>query len=262
MPRDHDVPGGVPSAPAPLADTEPGRAPSAAEQARTLVAATNIGALATLTAKGDPWSSLVAYGALADGSPVLSLSRLAEHGRNLASDGRASLMVSGPVAGDPLATARVTLAGLAERRDGDAAARDALLDAVAAAATFVDFGDFTLWALRVDRVRWVGGYGRMAGADGADYAAAEPDPVAAQAPAAIAHLNADHADALLAIARKIAGFPDATAAACDGVDRYGLDLLVETPRGTAAARAGFAVPLASAGDLRTAAVELTRRARA
>ena len=54
------------------------------------------------------------------------------------------------------------------------------------AQAYLDFDDFTLWVLRVERVRWVGGYARMDSVDGTHYALAEPDPVApaaAHAPA-------------------------------------------------------------------------------
>ena len=148
--------------------------PSAAEQARAVVASTNTGTLATLTADGDPWASLVTYGLLG-GAPVLCVSNLAEHGRNLARDPRASLAVAAPGAdAEPLAGARVTLAGVAEHPAGAdlAAARTAHLAAVPTAAQYIDFTDFTLWVLRVHRVRWVGGYGRMRSVTGADYAAA------------------------------------------------------------------------------------------
>ncbi len=67
--------------------------------------------LATLTADGDPWASLVAYGLLG-GSPVLCVSNLAEHGRNLAGDPRASLSIAAASTDpDPLAGSRITLAG-------------------------------------------------------------------------------------------------------------------------------------------------------
>ena len=138
---------------------------SAAEQARGLVGATNVGALATLTPAGDPWGSFVAYATLGDGSPVLCLSRLAEHGRNLAADARASLVIAPrELPEDPLAASRVTLAGHAETpTDPDvlSAARAAYVASVPGAARYVDFDDFSLWVLRIDRIRWVGGYGRM-----------------------------------------------------------------------------------------------------
>jgi len=217
---DHGVVDGAPSIPPPLAAVDSAPRLTAAEEARTLVAAGNVAALATLTAEGDPWASLVTYGALDDGAPVLCLSHLAEHGRNLAGDPRASVVIT-PLDGppDPLAAARVTLAGRAERPPDPttlAAARAVHLAFVPAARTYIDFSDFSLWVLRVDRVRWVGGYGRMDSASGTAYAAAMPDPVAIHASSAITHLNVDHPDALLVIAQALGGYPDATAARCSG----------------------------------------------
>ncbi|HWH09922.1 MAG TPA: DUF2470 domain-containing protein [Solirubrobacteraceae bacterium] len=263
---DHGVIDGAPSVPRPLAPTDPAPRLSPAEEARTLVTRTFVGALATLTPSGDPWASLVTFGLLDDGAPVLCLSHLAEHGRNLAADPRVSLMITEvdrPT--DPLAAARVTLAGTAHRPTDPAladAARAAHLAGVPAARMYIDFSDFTLWVIRVDRVRWVGGYGRMDSAAGADYAAAAPDPVTIGSARAVAHLNEDHADALLVIARALAGYPDATAARCTGLDRRGVDLTLDTPRGRAPARVAFPSPLDAAAQLRAATVELTQRARA
>ena len=238
---------------------------SAAEEARTLVAGTTQGVLASLSGDGAPWGSVVTYGPLGDGAPVLLVSLMAEHTRNLEADGRASLVVAEPPNDDnPLDRGRVTLAGRAVQPAGEAraAARAAHLAAMPSAALYVDFDDFRLFVLAVERVRWVGGYGRMDSVDAAAYAAAAPDPVAPHADGAVLHLNADHADALLDMGRHLAGFGDATSARCERADRYGLDLLVETPRGTARARVGFAEPISAAGGLRAASVELVRRARA
>jgi putative heme iron utilization protein len=246
-----------------LTEVSPAVRPTAAEEARTIASSTNTGTLATLTPSGDPWASFVTYGLL-DGAPVLCVSNMAEHGRNLAGDQRASIAIVAPATeADPLASGRVTLAGAVERPSGDelAAARDAHVAAVPAAKYYIDYSDFALWVLRVQRVRWVGGYGRMDSATGQAYAAAEPDPVAPRAAGAIAHLNADHTEALCAIAKVLAGYPDATAATCTGADRYGLDLKVNTPRGVAYPRVGYAVPIGSYDDLRSATVELTLRAR-
>jgi putative heme iron utilization protein len=263
MTADHGGP--APAAPpAPLVPVPDVRRRTAAEEARTLVAATNVATLATLADDGGPWASLVTFGATEDGAPVLLVSTLAEHGRNLARDGRASLVVAQPSpTGDPLAAGRVTLAGIARTPGGARAdaARAAYDAAVAQAAIFAGFSDFSLYVLEVERVRWVGGYGRMDSVDAASYAAAEPDPVG-DARGAVGHLNDDHADALLAMAQALGGHPDATAARCTGADRYGLDLQVDTPRGAAPARVGFATPVADRAGLRAATVELTRRARA
>ncbi|MDX1889459.1 HugZ family protein [Mycolicibacterium sp. 050158] len=262
--RDHGDPGDAPTIPPPLTPPVDATRPTAAEEARTIAASTNTGTLASLTATGDPWASFVTYGLL-DGAPVLCVSNLAEHGRNLAGDPRASIaIVAAATDADPLANSRITLAGQVERPSGDelAAARQAHLDAVPAAKYYVDYSDFTLWVLRVERVRWVGGYGRMDSATGSDYVAAQPDPVQSIATGAIEHLNADHADALAAMARTLGGYPDTTSASCTGVDRYGLDLKVTTARGIAYTRVGYARPLDSYDQLRSATVELTERARA
>jgi hypothetical protein len=267
----HDVPAGVvdPGYNTPLEPLGPAttdqRLRTPAEEARTILAGGVVASLASLTADGDPWASVVTYGALPNGAPVFCLSRLALHGRNLAADTRASIAIAHPVAKDedPSDTGRVTLAGVVEEPAGAEldSARAAYERAVPTASTFTRFGDFTFWVLRVDKVRWVGGFGRMSSADPEGYAAAEPDPVAPHAAFAVRHLNDDHADALLAMAQALAGHTDATAAVCLRADRYGLDLGVATPRGRTPARVGFAEPIAAPDGLRAATVELAKRAR-
>lgn len=262
---DHGVRQGGPSLAPALTATKPAPRLSGAEEARTLVAATTVAALATVTGEGDPWASLSTYGLLADGSPVLCLSHLAEHGRNLLGDARASLLIASPeAAADPLAGARVTLAGRARRPADEAshaALRAAHLASVPSAIAYIDFSDFSLWVLSVERVRWVGGYGRMDSASAAEYAQAAPDPVAIAAGGAIEHLNDDHADALLMIGQRLGGHPDATGATCSGIDCRGIDLALETPRGHARTRVAFSDRLADSSQVRAATVELVRRAR-
>lgn len=262
--RDHGDPGDAPTLAPPLTDVADPTRPSAAEEARTIAASTNAATLASLTTSGDPWASFVTYGLLG-GAPVLCVSHLAEHGRNLAADPRASLSVVAPGAhADPLASPRITLAGVVEHPSADelAAARAAHLAAVPAAKYYIDYSDFALWVLRVQRVRWVGGYGRMDSATAAQYSEAEPDPVTRHAAGAVEHLNADHGAGLVDIARALGGFPDAESAECTGIDRYGLDLKVDTPRGWAYTRAGFGGRLNSPDELRLAAADLVHRARA
>lgn len=89
--------GDAPSVPPPLTAVANSVRQSAAEEARTIAASTNSGTLATLTVEGDPWASFVTYGLLG-GAPVLCVSNLAEHGRNLAGDPRASIAIVAPSA--------------------------------------------------------------------------------------------------------------------------------------------------------------------
>lgn len=261
---DHSLPDGMamPSIP-PMAFN--GARRSAAEEARTLVAATNSGTLATMSEDGTPWASLVTFGTMDNGSPVLCLSTLAEHARNLEANRQASLMVADPShTGDALAGGRVTLAGKVVRSDefsDEKSAREAHLEAVPSAAMYADFNDFSFWILEVERVRWVGGYGRMDSADGPSYAEAEPDPVQPQSADAVNHLNEDHPDALLIMAQAFGQYPDATEARCTRADRYGLDLALVTPEGKKATRVSFTDSINSPGGLRAATVDLARRSR-
>jgi putative heme iron utilization protein len=263
FPTDHLAPADVLSGAAPLGDVPPAQRRTPAEEARTLVAQNRMAALATLSEDGSPWGSLVLFAPLEDGTPVLCLSTLAEHGRNVTRDARASLVIGeADAVGDPLDSGRVTLAGRLEAPEDLDAARAAYQAASPAAGLYGGFGDFTHYVLRVARVRWVGGYGRMDSTDAPAFHAAEPDPVASGAAYAIEHLNEDHADALLLMAHKLGGHPDATAATCVRIDRYGMDVHVKTPRGFAETRLAFAEPAKRPGDLRAATVELAKRARA
>lgn len=261
---DHQAPEGFQYFPPPLEAAEPGPRRTPAEEARTLLAHATVATLATTSEDGTPWASMVVFGTLADGAPVIFVSTLAEHGRNLEREQRGSLMVAAPITNpDPLQSGRVTLAGRWEKPEGarEEEAREAAYRAMPYGRTYAKFGDFSLWVLNVDRVRWVGGYGVMGSDDAVAYTAAEVDPTAPRADYAVEHLNDDHADALLLIAQRLAGYSDGTAATCTAIDRYGMDLSIDTPRGKAPARIGFAERATEPDGLRAATVELAKRAR-
>ncbi len=88
------------------------------------------------------------------------------------------------------------------------------------------------------------------------------DPVSRGAERAIAHLNEDHDDALLEMARALGGRPDATAARCLDADRTGLDLVVQTADGEVEVRVDYEEPIEGPEGLRKATVRLAQRARA
>src|SRR3981189_745221 len=90
--------------------------------ARSLLRRSRQGALATLMAgSGDPYCSLVNIACHFDASPILLISRLALHTKNILADNRVSLMLDERAAGDPLEGARIMLAGRAEETAGEAA---------------------------------------------------------------------------------------------------------------------------------------------
>jgi putative heme iron utilization protein len=250
---------------APLTFTPPDvRAPTHSERARTLVAQHGFGSLATLTAEpaGYPYASFTTF-ALDAGEPVFLISRIAEHTRNLSADARASLLVHEPGQSDPLANGRVTLVGRAERLERPAtSARDAFLVAHPTAGYYVDFADFEFWRLRVESVRYIGGYGRMSWVSADDFRAAQPDPLTAAASGILSHMNEDHAAALLAYAHAFSSARDATAATMTAIDRYGFEMTLTTPRGVGPARLAFAEPLTEPAQARAVLVKLLREAEA
>src|ERR1700744_327754 len=99
---------------------EPGADFNASRLARSLLRRSRQGALATLmVASGDPYCSLVNVASHPDGSPILLISRLALHTKNILADARVSLMLDERAAGDPLEGSRIMLAGHAEEASGE-----------------------------------------------------------------------------------------------------------------------------------------------
>jgi heme iron utilization protein len=125
--------------------------------------------LATLTASGAPYASLVLTADDGAGAPLLLLSDLAEHAKNLARDPRASLLIeSADDAGDPLAAPRATFMGEAARI-ADAAAKAKFVARHPSAATYATFKDFALYRLAVERIHLVAGFGRIDWISGDQY---------------------------------------------------------------------------------------------
>src|ERR1041384_8187961 len=123
----------------------------AAAQARSLWRRSGQGALATLMpGSGDPYCSLVNVASHPDGSPILLISRLALHTRNILTDSRVSLMLDERAEGDPLEGARIMVAGRAEQADdGEVAALSRrYLAAHPSAEAFVNFKDFSFFRIK------------------------------------------------------------------------------------------------------------------
>jgi putative heme iron utilization protein len=255
----HDYRGSAPKAIAPLP------APSHAQYARSLASTYSRATLSTLNDDAYPFGSVVLYVLDDHGQPVMLLSELAEHTKNIRRDGRASVLVSSTVmpGDDPMALPRVTLIGsLSQVRDHDlATVRARFLERHPSAESYVGFGDFAWWILEVASVRFVGGYGRMSWVDLDAYKHVQPDPLASHADGIMAHMNTDHADANLAYARALAGIAAATSARMVAVDRLGFDLLASTPAGLQPVRLNFDEPVDTPEAARKAVMAMLARAR-
>jgi heme iron utilization protein len=147
------------------------RPPSLAESARELVRGSAHGVLATLIPEGGyPYASLVEFLPTHDGDVVLFLSRLAEHQHYLAADPRASVLIA-PSLGEEhaLARPRVTLVGRVELVEDRTAFSDAYAALHPDARGYINFPDFQFYRLRVERVRYIAGFGQMGWIKGERY---------------------------------------------------------------------------------------------
>ena len=193
--------------------------------AKKLMREARSGALATLmTGSGDPYCSLVNAAAAADGTPLLLISRLAVHTKNILADPRVSLMLDERKEGDPLQGARVMLLGAAAKTER-ADVRRRYLAQQPEAEMFAGFGDFAFYEVKLKGAHLVAGFGRIVDLTPADLLTdlAGADALLAAEPEVIAHMNADHAATCRLYATKLLGAPDGDWR-CVGCDPDGLDL--------------------------------------
>src|SRR5580698_4724529 len=200
----------------------------AAGLARSLLRRSRQGALATLMANsGDPYCSLVNVASYPDGSPILLISRLALHTKNILGDSRVSLMLDERAEGDPLEGSRIMVAGRAEEAGAEDMdlLRRRYLNAHPSSEVFVDFKDFSFFRIRPSGAHLVAGFGRIVDlkpdqfltdiSDAASLLEAEQS--------AVDHMNADHRDAMNLYATKLLGAKSADWR-CTGCDPDGIDM--------------------------------------
>jgi len=246
-------------------DQPPVPEPSFAERARTLVYVSRIGSLSTLSRKqpGFPFGSVMPYGLDEHGRPIFLISTMAMHTQNLRADPRASLLVTQDDAGsDPLGASRVTLIGnvLPIPKAEVAEARKLYLARYANSKYWVDFEDFSFYRKDVVDIYYVGGFGVMGWVSASEYGRSQPDPLADSMPGIIQHMNTDHKDALVLLARQFAHI-DSTEAAMTTVDRLGFHVRLKTPDGMRGARIAFLHEVRNAAETRKVLVEMVQLAR-
>jgi len=240
----------------PSSDFDPARL------ARSLLRRRRQGALATLMPdSGDPYCSLVNLASHPDGSPILLISRLALHTRNLLSDARISLMLDERAEGDPLEGSRIMLAGQAEQADGDVVAilRRRYLNAHPSSEAFVNFKDFSFFRIRPTGAHLVAGFGRIVDLEPDQFLTDISDAalLLEAEQGAVDHMNADHRDAMDLYATKLLGAQSADWR-CTGCDPEGVDLQA----GATTLRLDFPHRIVTPAALRQMLKQLADQARA
>jgi len=189
---------------------------------------------------------------------------MAMHTQNLQADPRASLLVTqADTDGDPLGASRVTLVGnvLLLSEPEVAEARNLYLARYANSRYWVDFEDFSFYRMDVLDVYYVGGFGVMGWVSAADYDRSQPDPLADSTAEIIQHMNTDHKDALVLLARKFARF-ESQEATMTAVDRLGFHVRLQTQDGLRGARIAFLREVSNPAETRRVLVEMVQQARA
>jgi hypothetical protein len=239
--------------------------PGHAERARTLVHLGRVGSLSTISRKhpGWPFGSVMPYGLDEEGSPCFLISTMAMHTQNLTDEPRASLLVTQPESDeDPLGAGRVTLMGRATMVPEAQlkSIRERYLARYENASYWVDFDDFAFYRMMIEDLYFVGGFGAMGWVSAADYSAAEIDPLADQGPSILQHMNTDHAEAGLLLAKVFAGI-EASEARMTAIDRLGFQLRLATGEGMKSVRIPFENEVRSSEQSRTALVAMVHEAR-
>lgn len=204
---------------------------------------------------GRPYASLVLVVADLDASPLLLLSDLAQHSRNIAFDPRVSLLVDGTEGHpDPLTGPRLTLIGQAQAVDDPR--RLARFTAHHPASTlYSGFADFRLYRMTIERGHLVAGFGRIHWIEARDLLfTGEADEVAAAEPEILRHMNEDHSDAIANIAHQSGG---GAGWRMTGIDPEGIDLRC----GAETTRRDFKAPVLTLEEARAALVEMAAAAR-
>jgi putative heme iron utilization protein len=232
-----------------------------ARTVKSLLRRSRQGALATLmVGSSDPYCSLVNVASDSDGSPVLLISRLAIHTKNLLADARASLMLDERVEGDPLEGSRIMLSGRAEEvTAGRQTVRQRYLNAHPTAEVFVDFKDFSFFHIRPTGTHLVAGFGRIVDLKPAQFLTDISDAGALleAEQGAVEHMNTDHQEALGLYATRLLGAEPGDWR-CSGLDPDGIDLLA----GARTLRLDFPERVTGPGELRKMLVRLAEQARA
>jgi heme iron utilization protein len=224
----------------------------AAREAKTLLRTTREAALATSDrVSGGPFVTLVGIASDHSGAPLLLLSTLSSHTKNLAADPSASLLLAAPHRrGDPLNRPRLTLVG-ALKGAPDPAAKARYLARNPKAKLYAGFADFAMYRFETSAVHFNGGFGKAAPLTPTDIATdlAGAEALLAQEEALLAEVNARGLDFL----SRLAGRQGRWRAI--GLDPEGLDLAA----GASLARIAFAAPAMMSAAWRMALEALAKR---
>ncbi|MGA9993211.1 MAG: DUF2470 domain-containing protein [Thiobacillaceae bacterium] len=226
-------------------------------EARRFVRAHPHGILATLSKRldGFPFGSVAPFVTDQSGAPVILISTLAEHTRNILQDNRVSLIIH-PCADDMQSAGRVTLSGRAVQLSDKTPLRNRYLRYLPQAAQYFDLHDFQFYRIDITAVRYIGGFGKIHWLEPASYHA-PVNQLAELEDGTLEHMNNDHVEALINLCRHVHQL-QVESAAMIGIDCDGFDLRAEAKL----LRFEFSDPVLDAAGARATLATMARAARA
>ena len=223
--------------------------------ARRLLNHQSVGVMSThsIDVEGYPFGSIAPYTLNYDGEPIILISDIAQHTRNIKQNNRVSLTVFDPQADDPQSGSRLTWIGDSQPIDAsDAETRDRYLRYFPSAESYFDTHDFSFYRIGLRRARFIGGFGQIFWI--------EPDAMLIKNPfreterGIVEHMNRDHQQALFHYC-KLFGRAEVEAVTMTGIDSEGFDLLADKRK----LRIDFDSPIHTSEEARARLVQLARR---
>jgi putative heme iron utilization protein len=223
-------------------------------KARSLLNHQSLGVLSThsVDVGGYPFGSIAPYVLNYQGEPVILISDIAQHTRNIKHNNKVSLTIIDHSLDDPQASGRLTWIGDAEPVDpSDTAIHERYLRYFPAAASYFETHDFSLYVIHLKRARFIGGFGQIYWVEPVEMLLDNPFQRSEQG--VVDHMNQDHQQALFHYCRALKGVSVETVA-MTGIDREGFDLLADGRK----LRIDFDAPISSVEEARAALVKLAR----
>ncbi len=232
---------------------------STATEARRFLRSTRSAVLSTHSARfeGYPFGSIAPFVLDHAGNPLILISTIAEHTKNIQKNPHVSLIAFDPATPDMQAGARLTLLGeavISDKQDG--ALRSRYLRYFPMAEKYFDMHDFLFHRIEIRQARYIGGFGNIHWIPGEELRP-PANQLAQQEIGILDHMNADHADSLIAYCRHVHGL-EANEAAMVGIDVDGFDIRVDGKL----LRFDFENPVTNALEARGALVALSKKANA
>ena len=235
-------------------------------EARKFLRSTRSGILSTHSARfaGYPFGSVAPFVLDHSCQPVILISNIAEHTKNIALNPKVSLLVFAG-AEDLQANARLTLLGEAVKifKDEDTDLRIRYLRYLPQAASYFDMHDFAFYRIHIHQARYIGGFGKMSWLSDVDLFDGLPQssPLASQETAIIEHMNADHSENLINSCRHFHNV-EATNVQMLGIDCDGFDVIANTGDTPTMLRFDFEQQIHDAQSARVALVAMAQVAKA